>query len=159
MIYIGIDPGKSGAIAYLHEGCAGVQLLNRTERDIWIYLTDLSHDAARDRIEIFAYIEKVAAMPKQGVTSTFNFGMSYGALRMALIAAEIPFETVAPGVWQKQFGLPTVKQCGGNLTVKKNAHKARAQELFPAIKITHGNADALLIAEYCRRKKGGLDAS
>ena len=35
---------------------------------------------------------------------------------------------------------------------KKNRHKALAEELFPEVKrVTHANADALLIAEYGRR--------
>lgn len=56
-----------------------------------------------------------------------------------------------PGVWQKPFRLPTQKKAGN--TAKKNTHKARAQELFPGLKITHAVADALLIAEYGRRKE------
>jgi hypothetical protein len=37
-------------------------------------------------------------------------------------------------------------------TVKKNKHKAKAAQLFPRVKITHSNADALLIAEHARRQ-------
>ncbi len=33
----------------------------------------------------------------------------------------------------------------------KNVSKRRAQELFPALKVTHAIADALLIAEFARR--------
>jgi hypothetical protein len=34
---------------------------------------------------------------------------------------------------------------------KKQRNKAKAEELFPGQRITHATADALLIAEYCRR--------
>jgi hypothetical protein len=70
---------------------------------------------------------------------------------MALIASGVPFEAVTPGKWQKEFGLLAKK--GETKTAKKNRHKARAQELFPDLKITHATADALLIAEYGRRVK------
>lgn len=91
-------------------------------------------------------------MPGQGVSSTFKFGQHYGMLRMALIAASIGFETVAPGVWQRAIGCLS----GGD----KKVTRAKAQEMFPSVHIvgrgdkapTHAIADALLIAEYGRRK-------
>ena len=89
-------------------------------------------------------------MPKQGVASTFKFGRSYGNLEAFLIAAEIPFERVVPSVWQREFGLISKK--GETKTAKKNRHKAKAQELFPSVKVTHAVADALLIAEWHRRR-------
>jgi hypothetical protein len=49
---------------------------------------------------------------------------------------------VTPFTWQKRL------QClsGGD----KNVTKARAQQLFPGVKISHITADALLLAEFCR---------
>jgi crossover junction endodeoxyribonuclease RuvC len=82
-------------------------------------------------------------MPKQGVSSTFKFGVNYGFLRGMLTAHKIPFEEVTPQKWQKAMGCLSK----GN----KNVTKAKAQQLFPNLKITHKVADALLIAEYCRR--------
>jgi hypothetical protein len=71
---------------------------------------------------------------------------------MALIAGEKHHEYVTPQKWQKEFGLiVTGRGLGQDDTAKKNRNKARAQELFPGIKITHAIADALLIAEYGRR--------
>ena len=117
--------------------------LSATEHDVADFLRygpDVDH----------AYIERVASMPGQGVASTFKFGRSYGFLRGLLVAFAIPFEEVAPGVWQKPFGLPTLKKAG-SITAKKNAHRAKAQQLFPGVKMTHAVADALLIAEWGRR--------
>lgn len=90
-----------------------------------------------------AMLEKVHAMPKQGVSSTFKFGVGYGGLRMALTAMAIPFDEVTPQRWQKEMGCLT----GGD----KNISKRKAEDLFPNIRITHAIADALLIAEYARR--------
>ena len=135
MKFIGIDPGKSGGIAIIEEDGAFTIKMPETEKDLFEYLRDNAHNA-------FCLIEQVHAMPGQGVTSMFNFGMSYGALRMAIIAAEIPFQTVTPQRWQKAL------QC---LTKgDKNVSKRRAQEIFPDIKVTHAIADALLIAYYAK---------
>ena len=142
---IGIDPGKNGGIAWLDDSVArsqhaevhAIKLKDLTERDVWQQVAELqTHDA-------FAFIECVRSSPQMGVTSAFTFGRGYGALRMALIAAGIPFEEVTPGVWQRTLRCLSE----GN----KNITKQKAQELFPTLKITHAIADALLIAEYCRR--------
>ena len=93
--------------------------------------------------QCFAYLEKVHAMPKQGVSSTFKFGLNYGFLIGCLTALRIPFEFVTPNTWQKALSC----QSKGD----KNVTKAKAQQLFPHLKIIHTIADALLIAEYGRR--------
>lgn len=147
MIYIGIDPGNSGAIV-ARTSPTGVQefvLKKGTEADAAGFLRKVKTFGKTS-----AMIEKVSAMPKQGVTSMFNFGRSYGFLRGLLVALQIPFEEVTPSRWQKDFGLLRGGKDETN-TKKKNRHKAKAQELFPRQKITHGNADALLIAHFCSR--------
>lgn len=132
---LGVDPGKSGALALVDSlGAIDVFKLDNTERDIWDCLKEW-----REKIDC-AYIERVSAMPRQGVSSTFKFGTSYGFLRGILIASEIPFEAVTPAKWQRTLGCLTKGD--------KNVTKSKAQELFPNIKITHAVADALLIAEY-----------
>jgi len=140
MIYIGIDPGKSGAVVAIDGGDVWICRNDSTEKDISDFLWDLSHKRVNG---VFAFIERVSAMPKQGVSSTFKFGVSYGFLRGCLFGAGIPFEEVAPGKWQKEMGCLSHGD--------KNVTKARAQQLFPEVKVTHQIADALLIAEYCRR--------
>jgi crossover junction endodeoxyribonuclease RuvC len=106
---------------------------------------------AADKAGAVAVLELVHSMPKQGLASTWKFGVNYGELRMALTATKIPFKEVTPQKWQREFGLPTLRQCGGSKPAKKNKHKERAQQLFPDLKITHAVADALLLAEFCRR--------
>ena len=161
MVIIGIDPGASGGIVVMEGSpeCVTAYKMPSTPVDILDILMPWSDDHA------CAVLEKVhggvfgrgAPCPvckrrKQiGAVSQFNFGVSYGELRMALAAARIKVEETSPQKWQKFFGLPTLKQCGGSTTVKKNKHKEKAQQLFPGLKITHAVADALLICEYCRR--------
>ena len=145
-VYLGVDPGKSGAICYVDD-LGHAELVVRTSetyRDIWQNVSDL---AQSDRC--VACIEQVNSMPGQGVASTFKFGESFGLLLGLLTAAEIPFERVRPAAWCKEFGLK--RKPNESNTEWKNRHKQLAQELFPDASITHANADALLIAEYCRR--------
>jgi len=139
---IGIDPGQIGGIAIVGPDMLDAVKMPDTERDVFELLAEWAPLASR------AVIEQVGVMPKEGVRSAFTFGRGYGGLRMALIALRMPFQAVAPGVWQRPFNLPTGK---GGKTAKKNVHKARAQEMFPSLKITHAIADALLIAEWGRR--------
>lgn len=148
MNYIGIDPGKSGGIAVLNDrGVVGAWPMPDTERDTFDLIKECTASPDEDTA---AVIEYVRSRPGQGVASMFTFGKSYGGLRMALVATGVPFQEVTPGSWQKAFGLTS--QQHATQTAKKNANKARAQELFPNIKITHAIADALLLAEWLRRR-------
>jgi len=147
--YVGIDSGQSGGLVWLDPNgkVNGCNKMPATERDIWERFFTLPTSTV-------AVIEKVHAMPKQGVSSTFKFGRGYGGLRMALIAAGISFEEVTPRTWQKGLGIPPKKKTETG-TQWKNRLKAMAQQLFPQEKVTLATADALLIATYCRRKHTG----
>ena len=138
-IGIGIDPGINGGIAFIPTtGEPWAHKMPDTDRD----LIDLLRDSIRD-MEARAVIELVHSSPQMGVKSAFTFGEGYGRLQMVLTAMGIPYERVRPAVWQKAMGCLTKGD--------KNVSKRRAQELFPAIKVTHAIADALLIAEFSRR--------
>ena len=153
---IGVDPGKSGGIAW-HDGeRARVVKMPATLQDLWELVDNIRQDSFRHHLwaKTTAYLEQVNAgafaskgdkKRKMGVTSAFTFGNGFGHLEMALTAAWIPFVRVSPQKWQGALGCRT----GGD----KNVSKARAQELFPDLKPTHATADALLIMEYGRRQK------
>jgi len=89
-------------------------------------------------------IKRVAAMPKQGVSSTFKFGTAFGILQGVVAALTIPVHFVAPGRWKKHFGL----------TADKEQSRARALQLWPARsdlfgrKKDHGRAESALLARY-----------
>ena len=140
MIILGIDPGKSGGYAVFADGkCVAVESF-----DPRAAISDL----IRTKPDI-AYLEQVHSMPAQGVHSVFTFGENFGWWQGVLQALEIPFERVTPQKWQKAMSCLSKGD--------KNVTKKRAAELFPKIKVTHAIADALLIAEYGRRKGGGTD--
>jgi len=146
MTVIGIDPGKSGGIAWITDGKPCVEKVPDTTGDLWGLIQDIVVSAMSGyNVTFKCYIEQVHSSPQMGVVSAFTFGQGFGQLEMALTAAGIPFERVRPQVWQKAMGCMTKGD--------KNVSKAKAQELFPSMKITHATADALLIAEYGKRQQ------
>jgi hypothetical protein len=76
------------------------------------------------------------------------------ATRMPSI--DVPCEEVLPSRWQQGLHISPRKKSEGRV-LWKNRLKANAQRLFPEIadKITLATADALLLAEYCRRLRQG----
>ena len=143
-LYIGIDPGQDGCLAFIPENDmnkAWAVKMPETLKDLWDEVTNYNHGLSD--WEPVARLEQVHSMPGQGVSSSFKFGRGFGTLEMALTAAGITFEYVTPQKWQKALGCLTKGD--------KNVSKAKAQQLFPHLKITHAIADGLLIAEYCRR--------
>jgi len=169
MIYIGIDPGYSGGIGVIQSnnllpGSLMVEAhkMPATEMDIVDLLQSIY--GYSPELNVFCYLEKAQAFPggtkliscprcrtvmktrqAQGVSSTFKFGMQYGTLKGILTALKIPFELIRPIDWQRALGCLTKGD--------KNVSKMKAQQLFPDLKITHAKADALLIAEFCRRMR------
>jgi hypothetical protein len=146
MIYIGIDPGKSGAMALVWpdgQPATGVCRFDATPADHadWLLGFDLT--------QAVAVIEKVSSSPQMGVVSAFSFGKSQGFLLGLLTALKVPYHEVTPQKWQKAMGCMSKGD--------KNVTKHAAQKLWPHLKITHRDADARLIAEYGRRfiKNGG----
>lgn len=160
MLYIGIDPGVSGGIAVLsHDGgIISAMKMPETDRDILDALNIAGRRAEAfigraPRERVCGVIEKVnpgvfgRPGAKMGVVSAFTFGGGYRALKMALTALRIPYDEALPIKWQNAM------QCRSK--GDKNITKARAQQLFPGVTVTHAIADALLIAEYCRRVHSG----
>lgn len=142
---LGIDPGSNGALAILKPtGEVSTYKIPETPKDLFDLLKSLANEYT-----IECMLEKVGGMPKMGGSSMFNFGKGYGYLEMALIALEIKTTLTSPQAWQKTFMIGTKSKL--STTEWKNKLKALAQQLFPHLKVTLGNADALLILEYARK--------
>jgi len=138
--FLGMDPGESGAAAFI----------NSKMKIVRVFVFKGQNDAAvAEVLEDMAWeinlcvLEQLHAFPKRGSIGNFKLGRHYGMLRAFLTAYGIPFKEATPQKWQRALGCLT----GGN----KNVTKKKAQELFPDVKVTHAIADALLLAEYARR--------
>ena len=138
-VYLGIDPGKSGAVAALSDAWEEPQFirLKETAHDVSEWIRDLA-EWPKSRV----IIEQVNAMPKQGVSSTFKFGHSAGVCEGLIVGIGLPYKLIRPAKWQQLMRCRTKGD--------KNISKQAAQRLFPGVKVTHATADALLLAELCR---------
>jgi len=154
-LVIGIDPGLSGAIAVLSE-IGDVEYLDdlpivRDRRLSWIdgaALQSLLMDTLAGR-PARAVVERVGAMPGQGVVSSFTFGLALGSVLAVLQARHIPIELVPAAVWKGALGLGRDK--------KGSLDKARL--LYPRADLDlakhHGRAEALLLAHFDRCRGSG----
>ena len=141
--YLGIDPGQTGALAIIQgpdmANTIDMPLLGGKYPDI-----DGMNSFLWWPID-FAVIEKAQPMPKQGVTSSFNYGVGYGMLLAWLHTKGIPYKEVRPTAWKKYFGL---------IGKDKDESRRKAIQLFPWVdlkrKKDHGRAEALLLAAYAK---------
>jgi crossover junction endodeoxyribonuclease RuvC len=157
-IIAGIDPGLSGAVAFL-DAATGVVVeiadmptlalsragKNKRELDAYALARLIG-----DRRPSHAYVEMVGALPGQGVSSVFAFGKSFGVVIGVLAALSVPYTLVAPAVWKRALSVPAAK----------DGARARASQLLPAaadhwMRVRdHGRGEAALIAYYGLRQLG-----
>lgn len=147
---LGIDVGLNGAIALIEDGkllqvhdmpTLSLERNNKTKRMVNAHtLYTIIRDAKADA----AYLERLNAMPGQGVTSMFSMGQSLGVVLGVLAACEVPTTTIPPRTWQKALDVPQ----------GKDGSRYRAAQLFPdAVEMfkrvkDDGRSDAALIALY-----------
>lgn len=155
-IFIGIDPGVSGAITALDENGKVVALtkMPQTMGELLSFLQQFTDN------DTTCYLEKVHARPGDGAASMFKFGQGFGWLQMALLAAKIKTIEVLPNSWMRGLGIKSKKK-DETKTAYKNRLKFVAEQLFPDQKVTLWNSDALLIAHalYVADKKGEVNAN
>ena len=148
MVYIGIDPGAKGSMCLISNG----KVLFK-DFDLKEYSNTLKAFLDTDDTELMVAIEKVHAMPGQGVSSSFSFGQRLGELEGMLTALQIPYELVAPKDWQKACGIPAKSDKKGIASV--------IQKLYPTAELygnkgglRDGRSDALGLAHFIRLKYG-----
>lgn len=141
---MGIDPGLSGAIAFIFESDPhriAVEDMPVVDGNV---SAPILAQTIRKFAPSYAVIEHVNAMPKQGVSSTFNFGKAFGQVIGVGGALNIPLHFVTATKWKRRF----------HLSADKEEARAMALRLFPACatsfarKKDHGRAEAALIAKY-----------
>ena len=153
MKIIGIDPGLSGAIAVLHnkkvinmydmpvmaEGKKNKRQLNSSQ------LVNIIKENINEDEDTIVVVEQVNAMPGQGVTSMFNFGQTFGAIKGVCAALKLPIFFVRPSKWKKHFEL---------INSSKDASRTKVIEMYPTLssqlakKRDVNKSDAVLIAKF-----------
>lgn len=144
-ITIGVDPGKTGALALLDSYGVLVDVYDMPVADGRVSTALLRDLEAWDEDTFGAVvIEDVHAMPGQGVTSMFSFGRSLGAIEGFFAGRGKRTVYVAPHRWKKDLAVGK----------DKDAARGRAIELWPtkaqlfARKKDNGRAEAALIAHW-----------
>ena len=153
MKIIGIDPGLSGAIAVVQnnkvlaiydmpvmaEGKKNKKQLNSAQ------LVNIIRENTENEDEIAVVVEQVNAMPGQGVTSMFNFGQTFGAIKGICAALKLPIFFVRPSKWKKHFEL---------INSSKDSSRTKVIEMYPSLanqlskKKDVNKSDAILIARF-----------
>lgn len=148
MLTLGVDPGLSGALALINDS-GEVELLADlpiiADRSLkWIdgaALQSMLLDAIRGR-QCRAVVERVSAMPKQGIASAFCFGVGLGSILATLQTLQLPIELVHASQWKRALGLGS----------DKRASLDKARLLFPSADLHlakhDGRAEALLLAHW-----------
>ena len=125
---------------------------NPSKRD---YLIQEIHALLRGPGLSYAIVERQIAMPRQASTSTFATGRGQGIIEGLLTGLSIPYEMVDSAKWKKAMGIPAGSD--------KGASRVMAMRLFPHLADRlgrvkdDGRAEALLLAEYLRRIRGGTE--
>ena len=153
MRIFGIDPGLSGAIAVLEnevvldiidlpvmsEGKKNKRQLNSAQ------LSQYMSKNVENIHKTSVVVEQVNAMPGQGVTSMFNFGQTFGAIKGISATLKLPIFFVRPAKWKKHFDL---------INSSKDASRTKAIEIYPSLaeklskKKDVNKSDAILIGRF-----------
>ena len=156
-VYIGIDPGMTGAIAILDGDDIKTyrmplrKINGKSFLNAWDIYTLLKSNPNAN-----VAIEEVHAMPGNGSVSMFTFGGAYHGILCILEIAGLKFRTVRPQEWQRHFGLARNRKGEPKIDVKKSIQGV-ATRLFPSIDTAKrdGHADALLMALWLKETTQG----
>lgn len=168
MIYVGIDPGNSGAVAVINPKTREVQFFDtptvkiksgKTFKNVMDpHAAALILQAFNDGGGMLVTIEKVAAMPsfkgklpgeepdRMGATAAFSFGMGFGMWQGICAASKLPYQLVHPATWKRKLMRDMGKE--------KDASRVKSMQLYPHTakdltrKKDHARGDALLLAHY-----------
>jgi crossover junction endodeoxyribonuclease RuvC len=145
---VGIDPGQKGGIAFLSDYHAEAVPMPMVGKDLDVRAIV---EIIRTKSVELVVLEKVHAMPHQGVSSTFTFGYGVGVIVGAVETLGLPLRWVTPQAWKKVVLAGTGKD--------KDAAIAHVRQAYPGIELMPGRsrtphdgiADAVCIAEWARR--------
>ncbi|MFG0329831.1 MAG: hypothetical protein ACF8PN_08040 [Phycisphaerales bacterium] len=156
LLHIGIDPGATGAIAAVTDTGELVDVDDMPVVDGHVQpallAQTLKNWANWHAPIVQVAVEKVGAMPKQGVSSTYKFGEATGVALGVVGALNLAVCRPLPSVWKRNLGVPA--------GADKDATRRLIVERFPqsaewfARKKDHGRADAVGLALHSLNLRG-----
>ena len=151
---IGVDPGKSGAIALLDDDgrlyeVADMPVVGPIISPVLLaeIVHNWIHPLALPPYGM-AVIEDVHAMPEQGVSSVFSFGRSLGVAEGVLAGEGLAITYVSPAKWKRALGLTKDKGASRRRAIETWPHMGKA---FARVK-DNGRAEAALIGLWYAKK-------
>lgn len=147
--FIGIDPGKKGAIAILDTEAFSVECTDMPDT------TAALHDYIAGLPIISGGLVEQPFYPRMiGITNAAKIAQTYGTLIGALQWRDVPFQEIKPAKWKAAMGLSS----------SKNASREKASQAFPdqaemfkRVK-DDGRAEAALIALHAAETRRKLAA-
>jgi hypothetical protein len=154
-VILSCDPGQSGGIAWSFNGKTYAAKMPATPKDIFLFLRKRATEA--DGFEsCICYLERVGGyVSGNSGPAAAKFAKHCGHLEMALLALKISYIEVLPNRWITYFigkqSYPKTMTIGQRKTLRKNKIKAKAQALYPDIKVTLAISDALGLLCYAEQ--------
>lgn len=146
---MGVDPGLSGAIAFYYPDFPQrISVYDMPSIGKEVNCPELRALMDQHKPDL-AIVESVHAMPKQGVSSSFNFGLSYGMTRGVIAAFGTPQMLVSPRKWKSFFSLSADKDASRHLAILKWPEAGMFNR-----KKDDGRAEAALLALYGAKIEG-----
>ena len=140
-VFVGIAPGKSGAITVLQ----GNKIKSYKCPDNTIDMAVLFGIGMKgSTLNTVVGIEKVWAFPTDAKSRAFAFGMNYGMWHGIGGSFEVKMKEITPREWMSHFEVPKKL----TKTHRKRLIKEKAMSMYPKIKVTLYNSDSILIARY-----------
>lgn len=162
-VHVGIDPGASGAVAFVSYDPRTHSTTLLEVLDLPVIQKVLANGKTRRRLDVEKYhgilsaypalasitIEDVCSRPGEGEVNAFSFGHMAGSLGAVARLCSAKFDLVTPSVWKKCFGLRADKGEARHLA----QCLTQAVEPFQRVK-DDGRAEAALLAIYAA--SGGI---
>jgi hypothetical protein len=169
-IFVGIDPGKSGAISILNpnkveafytpmrvtrkklkaktkSGKQKVQVTTRYGVHLMYLLLTRMIQARKKGHEVLVALEKQSCRPNDSKAVIAQVADGYAVWRTLLELANLPFVEIQPSVWK-----PKYVESGSVKSVSQRACKKLYPTLDLSLAKSEALAEAVLIADYLRRK-------
>lgn len=146
---VGIDPGASGAIAWLDDFGRLIEVRDLpvakvNGRTVLVPSALAAMLREQGREPIHAYVETMASRPNDGRVGSMALGRNFGMIEGVLAGVGVPLTPVGPRKWKRVLNVPA----------DKSASRARAAQLWPGLAGTFarvkddGRAEAALIGLY-----------
>jgi len=144
---IAIDPGAGGALAFITDASDFSEAYKcpSTTREMFAVYNHCISTCYIDGLKPTVIIEKVWAFPTDARSNAFNFGVNYGKWLGIIASSNLEPILITPKKWQEAY-----QPLSKDKPSRKRELKQIASEMFPEIRVTLYNCDALLIGAWAK---------